>query len=225
MIMLKPVKPYPWKEHFAVILPLFLMASAIGLQSGWRFPEDVCACLRSLHPVVTDAMSIASKLGASVFYLLFAAVFLDGLRESSHDKIVLCLRVLFFNVLISLIIMHLIKDGLGMPRPGYGHDPVPWSGRNRFHSFPSGHTAEIAGLALSTLGLGLGRGKLLLLSVLVLTVGFSRVWLGAHHPVDLLAGLAVGSFAARLAFYPVRKNTLSASSDAGDGLADKTPDA
>ncbi|MBO4317108.1 MAG: phosphatase PAP2 family protein [Mailhella sp.] len=205
MIMLRPVRPYPWKECLAVILPLLAAASALGVQYGWRFPDDVFAGLRGEHPVATDAMFMLSKCGAAVFYVTFAAVLFSGIRENSHDKITLCVRVILYNIAVSLIILHFMKDGLGMPRPGWGHEPVPWSGSNRFHSFPSGHTAEIVGLALSVLGLNIGKARLFFLSALVLAVGLSRIWLGAHHPADLLAGLAVGFFAARLAFYPVPK--------------------
>lgn len=64
-------------------------------------------------------------------------------------------------------------------------------------SFPSGHTAASVALAVAWAGEGSGLG--LLAASFAGLVGFSRVYLGAHYPLDVMAGAALGLFAGTLA--------------------------
>jgi undecaprenyl-diphosphatase len=57
-------------------------------------------------------------------------------------------------------------------------------------SFPSGHTAAAFGVAVSWAGEPYGLGPLSLL--LAVGIGLSRVYLGAHYPLDVAAGAVLG---------------------------------
>ena len=71
----------------------------------------------------------------------------------------------------------------------------------RGFSFPSGH-ALLSMVAYGVLGvlvmrsrlpLGVRRGIAIVLGVVILLVGLSRVWLGVHYPTDVLAGWTAGA--------------------------------
>lgn len=64
-------------------------------------------------------------------------------------------------------------------------------------SFPSGHTAASVALAVAWAGEGQGLG--LLASGFAALVGLSRVYLGVHYPLDVMAGAALGLAAGALA--------------------------
>ena len=59
------------------------------------------------------------------------------------------------------------------------------------HSFPSGHTVSAFSFTVAWLAL-LGWGRALPIVMLAALVGFSRIAVGAHWPVDVLAGALIG---------------------------------
>lgn len=71
----------------------------------------------------------------------------------------------------------------------------------RFFSVPSDHVAEIVGPAIPLILRFRRPWPSGALALLILLVGYSRIWLGWHHPLDLLGGLVMGGISARLIIY------------------------
>ncbi|HSN92574.1 MAG TPA: phosphatase PAP2 family protein [Anaeromyxobacteraceae bacterium] len=87
-----------------------------------------------------------------------------------------------------------VKRGLARARPDSAIEGVEALAANpdRF-SFPSGHTAAAIAVAVAFAGapFGLGPGA----AVLAAGIALSRVYLGAHYPLDVAAGAVLGLLA------------------------------
>jgi undecaprenyl-diphosphatase len=147
---------------------------------GPEWVETMCRDLTSLgSPTVLALITIAA-----VSYL-----WIDGKRATA---LFAALSIIGGAVLVSLL-----KFGFGRPRPELVSHLV---NVNSF-SFPSGH-ATMAAVTYLTLGVLLARVQkrrrmkfyvLVVASILVVLVGFTRVYLGVHWPTDVLAGWCIGT--------------------------------
>ena len=97
--------------------------------------------------------------------------------------------------LVVTIMVHVLKPWMAAPRPPALLDPALFHviGRAlRSSAFPSGHTAAAFAFA-AVVSVQLRRGWLTaLLLVFATGVGLSRMAVGVHWPVDVLAGAAIG---------------------------------
>ena len=94
-------------------------------------------------------------------------------------------------ILLAESISGALKEWVERDRPPVSDpDPATLVGLPATHSFPSGH-ATVSFACATTLALAVPRLALPLYTLAVL-ISFSRVYVGVHYPLDVLAGAALG---------------------------------
>ena len=202
--VLRKAPGYPWMLHWAILSPLLAFVFITGSLHGFwgKQPQAWYELLRMAYPAVTAWMKAITKYSAVMLYIGYTIILACAILRKSNNTIFFVLRFIIAAVMYSLLLTQILKAGLGAPRPGHSLPLQPFSFLNDYSSFPSGHTVAIIAAA-APLALWLDkRTGYVLFSLLIAVVGISRLWLGVHHPVDILGGIAVGSLAARAAYCP-----------------------
>jgi membrane-associated phospholipid phosphatase len=103
--------------------------------------------------------------------------------------------VIIVGTLTLWLLVEMIKVLVNRDRPFLTIDKsrvIGW--RERGHSFPSGHTTQIFFLmTLFILHFQLGMTESIALYAVAALVGFTRIYVGAHYPRDVIAGMVLGS--------------------------------
>ena len=132
--------------------------------------------------------AMAIFLAVYLPYLAFLAVPYLWVRRERHDLV----RILV-TIVVAFAISEALKTFLSVPRPFVAEDFQPLievAQRDFYGSFPSGHTTILAALGAAVFFTEKIPGTAILF--LAVAVGFGRVMVGVHYPVDILGGLLVG---------------------------------
>ena len=132
-------------------------------------------------------MRRVTDLGGAVFsslYIFLLIIFGNG-----------DVRFIGFEALAALslsqIVVHSLKRILSRERPYKIIEQLNTYGINlKDYSFPSGHTAAIFSIS-TTIAMNIPKLSLVLF-LLAIIVGISRIYLGVHYPTDVAAGLFLG---------------------------------
>lgn len=196
---LKPVSPR------LVYAGLLVAAIVIGLVA-LEFDASVPGWRKTLPPGLISDFRIVTRFGKSDWILyptgifLICAFFINwGKLAARHrafwTRVQIAAGFIFVSVAGSGLIVTVVKRIIGRGRPVHFAD----AGIATFHpfsdaswaSFPSGHSTTIASFCTA---IAILFPRLSVPAIIVaLTVGASRVIVGAHYPSDVIAGFLFGS--------------------------------
>ena len=178
-----------------MISGLVLVVIIEGLLSGTELTplntaiEQIVAHLRT--PLLTTFLVVVTRLGNPAILLFAAAlvVIILTVRGRTYDAILFAV-----TLGVAVISLTVLKDTFKVVRPGSPLlDVDGWS-------FPSGHTTVattfffmLAYSFFDKMKTFVGKTALILGCVFVaILISFSRLYLGAHWVLDILAGVALG---------------------------------
>jgi len=183
---------------YKIILSLLILAGSHcpAQQNNWEY-----RMLRSLEKKRTNSgirfHKTMSKVNGVFCLAVPATLYTTGLinKEKSLKENALFITE---SILVSSAITWSMKKVINRQRPAAADPTFTAVLDNRNHSFPSGHTSEAFSMATS-LGLKYPKWYILVPAYSYAAFsGYSRLYLGVHHPTDVLAGAVVGSGSAWL---------------------------
>ncbi|MBC15594.1 Phosphoesterase PA-phosphatase related protein [Pseudodesulfovibrio profundus] len=185
-----------WLKHWALFsAPLLIILLAIWL--GFNSEAEVAAFFkqhRAANPDIKLICKLLTDWSNPVFYVLYGGLLIHALRTNNIERKRYILILLGVQLIVAAASVHFLKQTIGRPRPGRGVFFNPLTTSGGYHALPSGHTTEIVGWSLP-LALRKARPWLTaLLALFVGAVGFTRIYLGWHHPTDVFFGWLLGSF-------------------------------
>lgn len=192
---------FPFRQYCLCLAPLALLLCGIKLHIGGD--AEVFAyytAIRKAHPESIFWMRLFSDASNALLYPVYIFFFIKGIRHKKRADLVLACSWLVAQVLVSVLLTRFVKIAIGRPRPMTGGPFEPFSLSWGHQSFPSGHVTEAVG---STLPLAFRFGRVLLpllLGAFTAAIGFSRLYLGMHHPTDIWGGIVFGSISGYLSW-------------------------
>jgi membrane-associated phospholipid phosphatase len=145
--------------------------------------------LRGYHPKWLDrAMWLATQAGNMITAFILAGLFFVLKYRRLTVEIVL-------GTLTLWLLVEIIKALTDRARPFMDHEKARVIGwRERGRSFPSGHTAQAFFLAiLISHWFHPGIWEITSLYAAAVLIGFTRMYVGAHYPRDVIGGAVLGS--------------------------------
>lgn len=150
-----------------------------------------------LNPI----MQFITSLGDKGFFWILLCILLVAFKKTRRIGIMaavaLALNALIVNVILKTQIMRIrpfmLEEGLSLITR------LP-----KDSSFPSGHTSASFATAV-ILFKGLPKYAGIPVLTLAFLIGFSRLYVGAHFPTDVLAGAIIGTIAAWIVWWYFKK--------------------
>ncbi|MBD0343958.1 MAG: phosphatase PAP2 family protein [Coleofasciculus sp. Co-bin14] len=183
-----------WRSLLALLIGVYVPLQLFGelAEEVWEneggFPWDV-PILLAIH------MTAQPQLDSFAVMLTKFGVFWGVFPVATGIAVVLLLKkrwrsltYLVTTLLGSIVINRTTKVLLHRVRPHLWHSPAP----EFDHGFPSGHAMSsmtlVAALVILTWGTRWCWWVLMFGGLFVLSIGWTRLYLGVHYPSDILAG-------------------------------------
>ena len=151
------------------------------------FELDVLLFIQSMR---TDLLNMlfqgVTMLGEEIIIVLLVAVLYFCIDKLFAQK-------LLYTLLTSIGINGIVKNLVKFPRPfSTGKITCVREGTATGYSFPSGHTQSFATTSTTIAKKVKKVWVAIIVGILIALVAFSRLYLGAHYPSDVVVGAVVG---------------------------------
>lgn len=134
---------------------------------------------------LTSLMRALTRLGDSESWVLAGLILAAAGGGARHAAV-----LLFVSAALATALSQVLKRLARRPRPEHGiRGFAPLVATPDELSFPSGHTSVAFAVAVALAGDPTGTVALVIAS----GIGASRIYLGAHYPLDVAAGMLVGA--------------------------------
>jgi undecaprenyl-diphosphatase len=170
------------------VIALFFFDIQLGIFIQDLIPDNSDHILKAL-----------SKWGLYVFYLLFMGLMVYSFHKQDIKLKKVSWAYIKAQLIISFVIVRGMKILFGRARPGHGAEFTFFSCDSRYNSFPSGHSVDafVSGVFLFYLLKDSKYSKYRFLPIVYASLmALLRIIVGAHHPSDVVAGTALGTFGA-----------------------------
>ena len=154
---------------------------------------ELLLAIQGLHMSWLDPLvSWYTRLGdAGLLWIALSLAMLFRKPTRRAGALALC------AMLLGLIVTNLtIKPLISRPRPWLDWPIVPLVVENDPNSFPSGHTCAAFAAAMAWVRTLPQRRDRVIVAVMAVLMGLSRLYVGVHYPSDVLAGAVIGSLCA-----------------------------
>jgi undecaprenyl-diphosphatase len=168
------------------MLAICIMAGVTVGFEGWAYNEAI----EKMSPALTSAVKVITHIGDSVFIITFCILLFIFTKTKKTIAIPVSI-----TVIISSILNIILKKVFSRERPN-----ILRLINETSYSFPSGHAMINASLYMMLILLIFKfiKNKPLKISlsaiclVLIIAIGYSRIYLGVHYAGDILGGWLIG---------------------------------
>lgn len=122
-----------------------------------------------------------------VYFVIFTMVLLT-IKGGANERKSLLLAI--FSLVISLVIVKIIRLFYFEPRPFITYYLTPLVNNVQNASFPSTHITRMTCIAFAYYFYKSKYAPLML--IFLIWMGFARIYIGVHYPLDIIGGFVVG---------------------------------
>ena len=169
------------------------------MEAIWQWGINLIIAIQQVHgPLLDNIFRGITFTGEEQFYLVLFPLILWCIDYSFGAVL-----VIFF--LLSNFLNIILKDLFQQPRPFVLNPALKLSPADGY-GMPSGH-AQLAASVWGAIAVRVHKTWFWIVAiVIILLIGFSRVYLGVHFPTDVLAGWIIGAIL--LVIYIMARNPL-----------------
>lgn len=145
--------------------------------------------IKIMNSNITAVMIFISFLGSAITLITLSLASIFLIKDKKYSKLIM------LNLALSFILNKILKLIIARPRPPRLRLVI-----ENGYSFPSGHSMvsfAFYGFLIYLINKNLKNKKIkypliILLSLLILLIGISRIYLGVHYVTDVLGGYIIG---------------------------------